>query len=654
MAESGTAAATMTTKQPQQILVRVEHHCRTLLVNLPPPPPTKGCRAAEADDEISLLQQQDQQKQYVLAQIASSLRFDTNTSEQQSKASPLNSSSKNETADLGEDNNHENASTTITLPPSSAKEGTAAQLLLYLSSFFEITHWAPPFCNCRVRGRILGGKGGFGTLLKGQSRQAGAKATTHFGACRDLQGRRLRHVNDAIHYTVWKEWNDRVQAGTATLDEMAAALIDTDSGLAGWHLQIPAWADVSAKKEHQKMKTLLRRWKQDQDAHKQRKQHERELQERHVASYVQAADQVTAQLESGVAAALQQGLQRKKQQQQQEQEKQQQASSNKRLKGGPEPPPCLLTLSGDAVLAVSEDVNDEDGRWRIQASQETNFCTAAVVLDAEKLQQHQQREQQQFYYEIAVVTGGLVQVGWAEAGFRPDSDAGDGVGDCAHSWGFDGSRSIILHKEATDPYGGDSPLWKAGDVVGCRWNCGTGELSFSVNGIDLGVAFSIGSNKSCYPAVSCNPGEIVELRLNPNEMDHLSALGDAVKAVGTVIATEDVTLESFLEQQETPEEEEKKEINEDDDQKPAANTGVAREEAKPSVSTALVPEPLDLGKYDSVEELEQLGLDRLKSALTALGLKCGGTLRERAARLFSVRGLEAKDYPKKLLAKPKR
>ena len=37
---------------------------------------------------------------------------------------------------------------------------------------------------------ILGGKGGFGTLLKGQSKQAGARL------CRDLSGRRLRHVND--------------------------------------------------------------------------------------------------------------------------------------------------------------------------------------------------------------------------------------------------------------------------------------------------------------------------------------------------------------------------------------------------------------------------------------------------------------------------
>nr|CAI5832704.1 unnamed protein product [Callosobruchus analis] len=47
---------------------------------------------------------------------------------------------------------------------------------------------------------------------------------------------------------------------------------------------------------------------------------------------------------------------------------------------------------------------------------------------------------------------------------------------------------------------------------------------------------------------------------------------------------------------------------------------------------------LDLSAFSSWEELASLGLDRLKSALMALGLKCGGTLEERAQRLFSTKG----------------
>ncbi|XP_030244489.1 splicing factor 3A subunit 3 isoform X2 [Drosophila navojoa] len=47
---------------------------------------------------------------------------------------------------------------------------------------------------------------------------------------------------------------------------------------------------------------------------------------------------------------------------------------------------------------------------------------------------------------------------------------------------------------------------------------------------------------------------------------------------------------------------------------------------------------LDLSAFSSWEELASLGLDRLKSGLIALGLKCGGTLEERAQRLFTTKG----------------
>ncbi|XP_055389692.1 splicing factor 3A subunit 3 [Condylostylus longicornis] len=52
---------------------------------------------------------------------------------------------------------------------------------------------------------------------------------------------------------------------------------------------------------------------------------------------------------------------------------------------------------------------------------------------------------------------------------------------------------------------------------------------------------------------------------------------------------------------------------------------------------------LDLSAFSSWEELASLGLDRLKSALMALGLKCGGTLEERAQRLFSTKGKKSLD-----------
>lgn len=61
--------------------------------------------------------------------------------------------------------------------------------------------------------------------------------------------------------------------------------------------------------------------------------------------------------------------------------------------------------------------------------------------------------------------------------------------------------------------------------------------------------------------------------------------------------------------------------------------------------------PFCLDDVDSVEDLEAFGLDRLKQELMNRGLKCGGTLEQRAQRLFSVKGLTKDQIDPDLLAK---
>nr|CAG4643094.1 EOG090X03G1 [Ilyocryptus agilis] len=61
--------------------------------------------------------------------------------------------------------------------------------------------------------------------------------------------------------------------------------------------------------------------------------------------------------------------------------------------------------------------------------------------------------------------------------------------------------------------------------------------------------------------------------------------------------------------------------------------------------------PLDLSGFSSWQELASLGLDRLKSALMALGVKCGGTLEDRAQRLFNTKGLSIDQIDPSLFAK---
>ncbi|NXY05581.1 SDE2 regulator, partial [Pteruthius melanotis] len=80
------------------------------------------------------------------------------------------------------------------------------------------------------------------------------------------------------------------------------------------------------------------------------------------------------------------------------------------------------------------------------------------------------------------------------------------------------------------------------------------------------------------------------------------------------------------------------------------NAPAKAQETSQSQSTEV--EPIDLLAFNSAAELEALGLEKLKMGLMSLGLKCGGTLKERAARLFSVRGLSRDQIKPSLFAKP--
>eukprot|EP00250_Pteridium_aquilinum_P018012 c23895_g1_i1 orf=1-801(-) len=60
------------------------------------------------------------------------------------------------------------------------------------------------FPSCSLVMRLRGGKGGFGSLLRGAATKAGQKKTSNFDACRDMSGRRLRHVNAEKKLKEWK------------------------------------------------------------------------------------------------------------------------------------------------------------------------------------------------------------------------------------------------------------------------------------------------------------------------------------------------------------------------------------------------------------------------------------------------------------------
>lgn len=58
-----------------------------------------------------------------------------------------------------------------------------------------------------------------------------------------------------------------------------------------------------------------------------------------------------------------------------------------------------------------------------------------------------------------------------------------------------------------------------------------------------------------------------------------------------------------------------------------------------------------LEDYALAGELESVGLEQLKEELIARGLKCGGTLQQRAQRLFATKGVPLSELDPSLFAK---
>ncbi|KAG7389554.1 RING finger and SPRY domain-containing protein 1 [Phytophthora pseudosyringae] len=119
-----------------------------------------------------------------------------------------------------------------------------------------------------------------------------------------------------------------------------------------------------------------------------------------------------------------------------------------------------------------------------------------------------------WYYEAILHTNGCIQIGWADVAFCGAADRGDGVGDGAHSWAYDGWRQQRWHGRSS-PWGSK---WKQGDVIGCGIDADAGTIIFSLNGkmrsANMGVAFrAIDFARGVYPCASFNRRERLQFNL---------------------------------------------------------------------------------------------------------------------------------------------
>ncbi|KAH9260572.1 hypothetical protein BASA81_001039 [Batrachochytrium salamandrivorans] len=125
-----------------------------------------------------------------------------------------------------------------------------------------------------------------------------------------------------------------------------------------------------------------------------------------------------------------------------------------------------------------------------------------------------------WYYEVTLLTESCMQIGWCDAMFTGDAFEGNGVGDCAHSWSYDGYRKLKWHNANQQTWGRQ---WKTGQVVGCLADLGKGELWFSVDGSweeGMGLAFRglrLGKSyvRGLQPAISFNRSERFQANFGP-------------------------------------------------------------------------------------------------------------------------------------------
>ncbi|OWZ23084.1 hypothetical protein PHMEG_0002107 [Phytophthora megakarya] len=594
----------------------------------------------------------------------------------------------------------------------------------------------PTIIRARLRGGLRGGKGGFGAMLRSMGKASGAKATTDFGACRDLHGRRLRHVNQEVALLKWQQDGEaRAKREKDGVEEREILDEETPSGIPGWYLATPSWAE-GVKKSYMKRRrntVLCTSWqkaREGQDpppgeprwwgcprgrncdfAHGEEelrgesltefKRAKKEEKQRAKQQELQDYVDFEQEMPDDVLDAIKSGLRRRKSKAKAKMEQHEQnarvlppdATTYISLRSTQHPPPVVekwLKLVGegseeDATACVQTtfkhglcelrppvvekwlklvgEGSEEDVTACVQTTFKHGLCelrgrgnfgTAAArhccALTKGK-----------WYYEVRLVTAGVVQIGWADSTFEANSETGDGVGDHERSWAYDGARQVKWNNGKDEQYATEAS-WSKNDVIGCLLDLDEGTVLFTRNGVALGVAFRnvkhTSSDRGFYPAISVEQAEILLVNIGSQPfmyeapgfepvIDALEAEaeGESSTAQPNVTAATDSTLTSSNEESSSPT---KTTENETNVKKVKLEKPKAAQ--KPNVPTG---PPIDLTKFETVEALEALGLEQLKQELSRRDLKCGGNLTERASRLLSIRGKAWEDIDAKLKTKKK-
>ncbi|CDQ73558.1 unnamed protein product [Oncorhynchus mykiss] len=88
-----------------------------------------------------------------------------------------------------------------------------------------------------------------------------------------------------------------------------------------------------------------------------------------------------------------------------------------------------------------------------------------------------------WYYEVTVVTSGVMQIGWATKDSKFLNHEGYGIGDDEYSCAYDGCRQLIWYNARSKPH--SHPCWKEGDAIGFLLDLSKKQMLFYLNGHQL-------------------------------------------------------------------------------------------------------------------------------------------------------------------------
>ncbi|XP_072836705.1 RING finger and SPRY domain-containing protein 1 [Pogona vitticeps] len=88
-----------------------------------------------------------------------------------------------------------------------------------------------------------------------------------------------------------------------------------------------------------------------------------------------------------------------------------------------------------------------------------------------------------WYYEVTVITSGVMQIGWATKDSKFLNHEGYGIGDDEYSCAYDGCRQLIWYNARSKPH--SHPCWKEGDTIGFLLDLQDKKMIFYLNGNQL-------------------------------------------------------------------------------------------------------------------------------------------------------------------------